>query len=49
MHGGAPESGAPRGNRNALRHGLFTRDEIGERKRIEALLSDARGLLREMK
>ena len=25
MHGGAAESGAPRGNRNARKHGLFTR------------------------
>jgi hypothetical protein len=49
MHGGAHESGAPRGNRNALKHGLFTGDAIGERKRIQALLADARKLLREMK
>jgi hypothetical protein len=25
MHGGAPGSGAPRGNQNALKHGQFTR------------------------
>jgi hypothetical protein len=49
MHGGARESGAPKGNRNARKHGRFTRDAIGEQKRIEALLSDARTLLREMK
>jgi hypothetical protein len=49
MHGGARESGTPKGNRNALKHGLFTGDAIGERKRIEVLLSDARKLLREMK
>jgi hypothetical protein len=48
MHGGAPQSGAAKGNRNALKHGLFTGDAIGERTRIEALLSDARKLLREM-
>lgn len=49
MHGAAPESGAPVGNRNARKHGLFTRDTIAERKLIQALLADARKLLREMK
>lgn len=49
MHGGAPESGAPRRNQNALKHGRFTRRTIAERKQIQALLADARKLLREMK
>jgi hypothetical protein len=49
MHGGAPGSGAPRRNRNARRHGLFTREAITERKQIRALLGEARKLLREMK
>jgi hypothetical protein len=49
VHGGAPGSGAPRGNRNALRHGLFTRDAIAERKQIRALLGEARKLLQTMK
>ena len=49
MHGGAPGSGAPRGNQNARQHGLFTRDAIAERKQIQALLGDARKLLQEMK
>ena len=49
MHGGAPESGAPRGNRNARKHGLFTGDAISERKQIRALLGEARKLLQEMK
>jgi hypothetical protein len=48
MHGGAPGSGAPRGNQNARRHGLFTRDAIAERKQIQALLGEARKLLQEM-
>jgi hypothetical protein len=26
MHGGAPGSGAPRGNKNALKHGRYTRE-----------------------
>ena len=49
MHGGAPGSGAPRGNRNARRHGLFTGDAIAERKQIQALLGEARKLLKTMK
>ena len=49
MHGGAPESGAPRGNQNARKHGLFTRDAIAGRRRIQALLAEARKLLQAMK
>ncbi|MGF6312793.1 hypothetical protein ABIB82_006755 [Bradyrhizobium sp. i1.8.4] len=49
MHGGAPGSGAPRANRNARKHGLFTRDAIAERRQIRALLGDARRLLEGMK
>jgi hypothetical protein len=49
MHGGTPRSGAPRRNRNARKHGLFTGDAIAERKQIQAVLADARKLLREMK
>jgi hypothetical protein len=49
MHGGAPESGAPRENQNARRHGLFTRDAIAERKQIQALLGEARKLLKTMR
>ena len=49
MHGGAAGSGAPGGNQNARRHGLFTGDAITERKQIQALLGEARKLLHEMK
>jgi uncharacterized protein YjcR len=49
MHGGAPGSGAPGGNQNARRHGLFTGEAIAERKQIRALLGEARKLLQEMK
>jgi hypothetical protein len=30
MHGGTPGSGAPRGNKNALKHGRYTREAIEE-------------------
>ncbi len=47
MHGGAPGSGAPRANQNARQHGLFTKDAIAGRRRIQALLGEARKLLQE--
>jgi hypothetical protein len=49
MHGGAEGSGAPRANRNARKHGLFTREAIAERRQIGAALSEARKLLEGMK
>jgi hypothetical protein len=49
MHGGAPGSGAPRANRNARKHGLFTGDALAERRQIQSLLGDARKLLEAMK
>jgi len=49
MHGGAQGSGAPRANRNARKHGLFTKVAIAERKRIQAVLADVRKLLQELK
>jgi uncharacterized protein YjcR len=48
MHGGAHGSGAPRANQNARKHGLFAKDAIAERRRIQALLGEARKLLEEM-
>jgi len=33
MHGGAPGSGAPRGNQNALKHGRYTRKAIARRRK----------------
>ena len=49
MHGATPGCGAPRGNRNARRHGLFTRGAIAERKQVRALLGEAWMLLQEFK
>jgi hypothetical protein len=49
MHGGAQGSGAPRANRNAWKHGMFTRDAIAERREIRAVLGEARRLLEEIK
>jgi hypothetical protein len=45
MHGGAPGSGAPRGNKNALKHGRYTREAIAENKRTRELVWQSRKLL----
>ena len=44
MHGGAPGSGAPKGNKNALKHGLYTREAIEMRRQLQDLLRQARKL-----
>jgi len=49
MHGGVPKSGAPAANRNARKHGLFTKDAVAERKRVRDLLGEARKLLEGIK
>ena len=48
MHGGAPGSGAPQGNKNALQHGLYTREAIGERRRVAELIKQTRALIDEI-
>ena len=49
MHGGAPGSGAPRGNQNALKHGLFTREALEVRRLVQDLLRQSRMLLERIK
>jgi hypothetical protein len=48
MHGGAPGSGAPKGNQHALKSGRFTRRAIEERKQLRALIRDSRKFLSEI-
>ena len=48
MHGGAKGSGAPRGNTNALKHGLYTRETMAERKMLMDLMRAASETLREI-
>src|SRR5437763_13385422 len=45
MHGGALGSGAPRGNKNALKHGRYRGEAITERARVRELVRQARKLL----
>jgi uncharacterized protein YjcR len=44
MHGGAPGSGAPKGNQNARKHGRFTREAFEERRQLRDLLRRSRAL-----
>lgn len=48
MHGGAPGSGAPRDNKNAVKHGLYTREAIAQRRQLRELMRQSRKLLSEI-
>jgi uncharacterized protein YjcR len=48
MHGGSPGSGAPPGNKNALKHGWYTREAIEERRQLMALVRESLVLLQEI-
>jgi uncharacterized protein YjcR len=48
MHGGAPGSGAPKGNQNALKHGFYTKAAIEQRKKIREFIRDAEKFLEEI-
>ena len=48
MHGGAKGSGAPRGNKNALKHGGYTREAIERRAQLRGFLKEARNVLKEL-
>jgi hypothetical protein len=44
MHGGAPGSGAPRGERNGnYRHGFYTAEAMAERGAVRAVLRKLAG------
>jgi glucans biosynthesis protein len=44
MHGGADGSGAPKGNRNALKHGRYTAEALADRRYVRELMREAREL-----
>ena len=48
MHGGAPGSGAPKGNKNALKHGLYTKEAIAERRALREFIREATQKLEEI-
>ena len=45
MHGGAAGSGAPRGNKNAQKSGLYTREAISQRQKLKELVRESRKLI----
>jgi hypothetical protein len=45
MHGG-PSPGAPKGNKNALKHGRYSAEAIAERRYFSELIREARELRR---
>jgi hypothetical protein len=47
MHGGM-SPGAPKGNKNAFKHGHYTAEAIASRREIAKLLRDARALVKEV-
>ena len=47
MHGGA-SPGAPVGNTNAFKHGLFTAAAIAERREVAALIRDMKSLVEQV-
>jgi hypothetical protein len=48
MHGGAPGSGAPLGNRNAFKHGHYARAAVDVRRWVWDIARRARVFAREM-
>lgn len=48
LHGGAKGSGAPRGNRNAVRHGHTTAEALAERRAISQLIRESLRTLAEV-
>jgi hypothetical protein len=44
MHGGT-NPGAPKGNRNSLKHGLYTAEAIAHRREFSSMLRDMRALI----
>lgn len=49
MHGGTPGSGAPHGNKNALKHGLYTREALAELRLVRELIRQSWGLIQKTK
>ena len=48
MHGGASGSGAPKGNKNAFKHGGHTKEQVDRRANLRGLIKEANKLLREL-
>ena len=47
MHGGARGSGEPKGNQNALKHGMYTRENLEVQRRVRDLLRESKAFIEE--
>lgn len=47
MHGGM-STGAPKGNKNAFKHGMYRKDTLDLKKHIRSLLRDSESVLEEL-
>lgn len=47
MHGGAKGTGAPVGNKNSLKHGMFTHESIEFSKHVRDLLREGSEFIEE--
>jgi uncharacterized protein YjcR len=47
MHGGK-STGAPKGNKNALKHGQYTAEAIAERRYFQELIRESNRLAKEI-
>jgi len=45
MHGGAKGSGAPDGNQNALKHGMYTGETLEFQKHVQELLRKGKKMI----
>jgi uncharacterized protein YjcR len=48
MHGGAAGAGAPKGNKNALKHGLYTNEANEMRRLIRHLSKKTKDIIDDM-
>jgi hypothetical protein len=48
MHGGAAGSGAPVGNKNALRHGRYTAEATARRRQLSDLIRQSRAAIAQL-
>jgi glucans biosynthesis protein len=49
MHGGAPGSGTPARQQNALKHGRYTREALEGRRHLRELLRESRRLIQRVR
>ena len=48
LHGGAPGSGAPIGNQNRLKHGLYSASAVEERRTLQAYLKEMSDMVKQI-